>query len=169
MCERLPHDATHRALVCYLRLHPTIGKTYGIKNIDEKTSVGSMLWQTLGAQGMDMKWWDNALPADKDATPNAKSAKLVRSMGQRPGARKKQLSERPEMAPPASAAVRRTGGSACKVPRVNFKLYLRLSKAKWKRRFNACGNQLCRPGEILRSSTPAAPAAKSPGRLMERM
>ena len=52
--------AEAQAIVCYLRLHPSVAKTYGIK-VDGNTSVGSMLMQTLCAQGAGVDW-HNLLP-----------------------------------------------------------------------------------------------------------
>ena len=39
--------AAEYALFCYLRLHPEIAKTYGIKECGVNTSIGSMLQQML--------------------------------------------------------------------------------------------------------------------------
>jgi hypothetical protein len=51
--KRFGHTSRQRhtqATVRYPRLHPSVAKTYGIK-VDGNTSVGSMLMQTLCAQG----------------------------------------------------------------------------------------------------------------------
>ena len=42
------------ALMCWLRLHPAVAKTFGIEKCHGKTTIGSMLSQTLEAQGMDL-------------------------------------------------------------------------------------------------------------------
>ena len=97
------------ALVCWLRLNPKVATTYGIEKCDGETTIGSMLLQTLHAQGMDVKWHlqvPNGAITD-ESTSNQKGAALIKAVGVRPGARMKQLSERPEIAPPSNAAVRR--------------------------------------------------------------
>jgi hypothetical protein len=50
--------AAETAVVCYLREHKDVAKTYGIKKVDGNTSVGSMLVQTLEEQGMGVEWYD---------------------------------------------------------------------------------------------------------------
>ena len=88
------------ALFCWLRLHPKEAATYGIEVCDGKTTIGSMLVQTLRSQGMDVKWHlqvPNGVIND-ESTSNEKGAAFIKSVGVRPGARKKQLSERPEVA-----------------------------------------------------------------------
>ena len=45
------------ALFCFLRLHPDTAKTYGIDRCDGNTTIGSMLMQTLEAQGMKAEWY----------------------------------------------------------------------------------------------------------------
>ena len=47
------------ALFCYLRLHPDVSNTYGIKSCTGKTTIGSMLVQTLHAQGLNVDWYSS--------------------------------------------------------------------------------------------------------------
>lgn len=55
--DKRSHVSLHEyALFCYLRLHPEVAKTYGIKICTGKTTIGSMLLQTLQAQGMHVEW-----------------------------------------------------------------------------------------------------------------
>ena len=70
----LSHE--EHALFCWLRLHPDVAATYGIKRCNGMTRVGSMLMQTLEAQGMDVKWYERLPPGTPaaDAKSNEKSA-----------------------------------------------------------------------------------------------
>ena len=135
-----PHSTglqTHEyAVLAYLRLHPEVAKTYGIETcspgctgcqgkkecagVNGKTSIGWMLCQTLRAQGADVKFYDqlpNGVSADKPTT-NEAAAAYIKSFTRRPGARMKQLSERPEVAPPDHSAVQRHHGNASRAMRV---------------------------------------------------
>ena len=128
------------ALVCYLRLHPSLAATYGIRSCDGNTSIGSMLMQSLESQGMNVAWYER-LPADvpaANATMNQKAAAWIKSVTRRPGARMKPLSERPEVAPPDRSAVQRAHG---RLPRVAFPLLVKLSKQRRDRKFTSCGNR----------------------------
>ena len=144
--KRKEETAEHRpgvtpsefALFCWLRLHPKEAATYGIEDCDGKTTIGSMLVQTLHSQGMDVKWHlqvPNGAITD-ESTSNPVSV--------RPGARKKQLSERPEVAPPSNAAVLRKG----RLPRLSFPLLLKLSKTRRERLFTTRGNRIGPPNEV---------------------
>ena len=67
---------SENAVWCWLRLHPEVAKTYGIKACCEDTRIGSMLLQTLEAQGMDVQWYErlpNGVNAD-EGTPNERGA-----------------------------------------------------------------------------------------------
>ena len=44
-------------MLCWLRLHSDVAKTYGIYRCNGKTTLGSMLLQTLQAQGMAVDWY----------------------------------------------------------------------------------------------------------------
>jgi hypothetical protein len=152
--KRKEETAEHRpgvtnsefALFSWLRLHPKEAATYGIEVCDGKTTIGSMLVQTLHSQGMDVKWHlqvPNGVIND-ESTSNEKGAAFIKSVGVRPGARKKQLSERPEVAPPSNAAVLRKGV----LPRVSFPLLAELSKDRQKRSTTARGNRIGPPNDV---------------------
>ena len=145
------------ALLAYLRLHPDVAKTYGIETcsngctgckkcakcagVNGKTSIGWMLMQTLRAQGMHVEWYSQ-LPNDTaDGKPktNEQAAAWIKSVTRRPGATKKPLSERPEVAPPDHSAVQRKHG---RLPRVAFATLVQLAKHKRKRQFTNCGNRV---------------------------
>jgi hypothetical protein len=144
------------AVLGYLRLHPEVAKTYGIETckpgctgcqgrktcagVNGKTTIGWMLCQTLKAQGANIKWYDqmpNGVSTDKPKT-NEEAAGWIKSFTRRPGARKKQLSERPEVAPPDHSAIQRHHG---RLPRVAFPLLLKLFKQRHRRQFTSCGNR----------------------------
>ena len=131
------------AIVCYLRLNPKVAKTYGMTKLDRNTSVGSMLMQTLQAQGMAVNWYDR-LPngaLDEGKTANDKAAAYIKRIHTRPGARMKRLDERPEVAPPDTAAIVRHHGV---LPRVSFPLLLKLAKYRRAKKTTACGNKVGR-------------------------
>ena len=129
------------ALFCWLRLHQDVAKTYGIKECNGNTSIGSMLFQTLNAQGMHVDWYER-LDAEPDGTANEKAAAYIKRVGRRPGAHMKQLSERPEVAPPDHAAVLRHHG---RLPRAAFPKLVELSAQRRQRRFNSLGNEIVAP------------------------
>ena len=105
-----------------------------------------MLLQTLDSQGMDVKWHlqvPNGAITD-ESTSNEKGAALIKSVSRRPGARMKQLSQRPCVAPPSNAAVLRNGV----LPRVSFPLLAELSKDRQKRSTTARGNRIGPPNDV---------------------
>ena len=145
------------AVLGYLRLHPDVAKSYGIETcspgctgcqgkqrcagVNGKTSIGWMLCQTLKAQGANIEWYDR-LPEDATAEKpktNEAAAAYIKSFSRRPGARAKQLTERPEVAPPDHSAVQRKHG---RLPRVAFPTLVQLAKHKRKRQFTNCGNRV---------------------------
>ena len=149
------------AVLCYLRQHPDVANTYGIKTcslgctgcrgkkacagVNSHTSLGWMLCQTLKAQGADITWYDqlpNGVSADKPKT-NEQGAAWIKSFSRRPGARMEQLSKRPEVAPPDHSAVQRKHSHASRaLPRVAFPMLIKLAKQKRKRQFTNCGNRV---------------------------
>jgi hypothetical protein len=134
------------ALFCWLRRNPKVAATYGIEKCDGETTIGSMLLQTLDSQGMDVKWHlqvPNGAITD-ESTSNEKGAALIKSVSRRPGARMKQLSQRPCVAPPSNAAVLRNGV----LPRVSFPLLAELSKDRQKRSTTARGNRIGPPNDV---------------------
>ena len=82
------------ALFCYLRTHADVAATYGITQCHGKTTIGSMLVQTLWAQGMHVEWYER-LPngVDADGTGNEGGAAWIKKVGRRPGARMEQLKD----------------------------------------------------------------------------
>ncbi len=136
------------SIVCYLRLHPEVAETYGI-TVGGDTSAGSMLLQTLEAQGMDVTWYErlpnNSVVHDNESVANQRAAGYIKTVGKRPGARIKQLSERPKVAPPDKAAIARHHGV---LPRVSFPLLLQLSKSRRRREFTSCGNRIRPPAAV---------------------
>ena len=131
------------AIVCWLRLNPSIAKTYGISELGGKTSVGSMFMQTLQAQGAAVEWYTNE-PDGAGGTgkrPNCAWAAYIKRIYTRPGGRKKRLEERPEVAPPDNAAVLRHHG---RLRRTSFPMLLRLSKYRRPKKTTACGNKVHR-------------------------
>ena len=115
-------DRSEYAVMCYLRLHPEVCKSYGIKEHKGlNMSIGAMLLQTLNAQGMRVDWYDQEQPQPKDASPNEKWANgWIRSVTRRPGAWLTQLEDRPEVRPPPGAAIIRDGLSRGKLPKSAF-------------------------------------------------
>ena len=104
------------AVLCWLRLHPDVAATYGIKECNGKTTIGSMFLQTLAAQGMAVDWYSQ-LPVDApghDARhTNEAGAQYIRKAGTRPGNRLKNLKERlKELGPTATGYRRRSRASA---------------------------------------------------------
>ena len=148
--------AEAQATVCYLRLHPSVAKTYGIK-VDGNTSVGSMLMQTLCAQGAGVDWHDR-LPDGahgKDKNANQKWSAYIKRIYTRPGGRKKRLDERPEVAPPDNSAMLRHHG---RLPKLSFPMLVRLAKYRRPKKTTACGNKVSRsrtpPPNLLPPSSP---------------
>jgi hypothetical protein len=119
---------------CWLRLHPEVAATYGI-TCNGKTTIGSMLCQTLNAQGCVVEWYERlpeAIPAD--AKPNERAAAWVKKVSRRPGQRLKNVGERlaaladkDNVAPPREAAVRRKDGKA---PKLSFPLIATLARSR---------------------------------------
>ena len=99
------------SVVCYLREHKEIAKSYGITSCDGNTSVGSMLLQTLQSQGMDVEWYErlpnDSVVNDEKAVANVRAAGYIKKVTRRPGAHMKPLMERPKVAPPDNAAIAR--------------------------------------------------------------
>ena len=145
------------ALLAFLRLNPTVAATYGITTcslgctgckglqhcagVNGKTSIGWMLMQTLAAQGMDVKWYDqlpNGASSEKPKT-NQDAVMWIKSVSRRPGARMKQLSERPKVAPPDHSAVQRHHGH---LPKVSFPMLVKLAKSKRRHCWTGCGNKV---------------------------
>ena len=131
------------SLFCWLRLNPKVAATYGIKDCNGSTSIGSMLLQTLEAQGMDVKWYDR-MDAAPSGSANEKAAAWIQKVGRRPGRHMQQLSERPSVAPPSSAAVLRKG----RLPKVCFPLLVKLSNQRRKVTFNSSGNRIAPPAKV---------------------
>ena len=133
------------ALMCWLRMHPAVAATYGIKACNGATTMGSMLLQTLWAQGMDVTWHERlpkGTPA-ADAKPNEKGAAWIKAVSRRPGAHMKPLEQRPSVAPPDKAAICRHNHG--RLPRRCFPQLAKLAK-KRKRQFTCTGNPICGPG-----------------------
>jgi hypothetical protein len=145
------------AVLAYLRLHPAVAKTYGIETcspgctgcqrkkscqgVNGKTSIGWMLCQMLKAQGANIDWYEtlpNGVSADKPKA-NEEAAAFIKLFTRRPGARAKQLSARPEVAPPDHSAVQRHHS---RFPRITFPLLVKLSKQRRGRHFTNCGNRI---------------------------
>ena len=146
------------AIVCWLRLNPSVAKTYGISEVDGNTSVGSMFMQTLQAQGAAVEWCTNEPdgPLGTGKTPTVKPAAYINRIYTRPGGRKKRLDERPEVAPPDNAAILRHHG---RLRKASFPMLLRLSKYRRPKKTTACGNKVrrCRtlpPNHLLPPSPP---------------
>ena len=101
--------AVEYALFCYLRENPSVAATYGIKQCGKSTTIGSVLRQTLQAQGMGADWYERLPDAinNEDSTRNERSAAWIKKVTRRPGQRLKQLDERPTIAPPNKAAIQR--------------------------------------------------------------
>ena len=144
-------DAAHRvgltheenALFCWLHGNPAVAKTYGIEAMG-KTTIGSMLLQTLKAQGMYVKW-HKQLPNGAEAaakTPNDRGAMWIKKVSRRPGAHMKQLKDRPEVKVPPDAAINSKGRG----PRISFPLLLKLAVARRKKIYTNCGNKQTPPG-----------------------
>ena len=129
--------AEANAIVCYLRLHPSVAKTYGIIKVDGNTSVGSMLMQTLWSQGAGVDWHER-LPDGahgKDKNANQKWSAYIKRIYTRPGGRKKRLDERPEVAPPDNSAMLRHHG---RLPKVSFPMLVRLAKYRRPKKTSGC-------------------------------
>jgi len=141
--------AAQNSVVCWVRLHSKVAETYGIKDVDLNTSVGSMLLQTLEAQGMDVDWYERlptgSLANSEDASANQKAAAYIWKVSRRPGARMKPLSERPQVAPPDEAAIVRHHG---RPPRVSFPLLLKLAAQRRRRAFSWAGNEIVTPAPV---------------------
>jgi hypothetical protein len=152
--------AEAQATVCYLRLHPSVAKTYGIK-VDGNTSVGSMLMQTLCAQGAGVDWHDR-LPDGahgKDKNANQKWSAFIKRIHTRPGGRKKRLDERPEVAPLDHSAILRHHGV---LPKVSFPMLVRLAKYRRPKKTTACGNKVSRSRTPPNLLPPSSPPSVSP-------
>ena len=107
--------AVETAVVCYLRIHPEVAITYGIKKCNGNTSASSMLMQMLEAQGAGADWYER-LPegaTSDDMKHNDKWAAWIKKFGRRPRAGMKQLVDRPTLAPPDKAP---TPASKCAMP-----------------------------------------------------
>jgi hypothetical protein len=138
------------AVFCYLRLHPEVAETYGINEVDGATSLGSMLLQTLQAQGMSVAFHDD-LPDDAipdDASANVKAAAYIDTVGRRPGRWLQQLKDRPIVLPGPDAAVRIRDHRTRPPLRVSFSLLVKLSKHRRNRRFTSCGNLIGAPSDV---------------------
>ena len=141
------------ALFCWLRLNPSVALTYGIE-CHGKTTIGSMLCQTLKSQGCDVQWYERlpeATPAD--AKPNDRAAAWIKKVSKRPGNRLKNLGERlkalaakDHVTPPVEAAVRRRDGKA---PKLNFPLVASLSRMRKRRQQTSNrNNPIVAPSEV---------------------
>ena len=138
--------ATEFALFCWLRRNPDVAASYGITQCNGETTIGSLLLQTLKAQGMDVDWFAQ-VPSGavtEDSTSNEKAASFIKKVTKRPGARMKQLVERPQVAPASNAAVLRKG----KLPKLSFPLLIKLSAERRKRKTTACGNRIAPPADV---------------------
>jgi hypothetical protein len=121
------------SLAAYLRLNPSVAATYGIKKCHGLTRIGSMLTQTLQAQGMDIDWYKQlplGAPAADAPGINAHAASFIKKVGRRPGNRLKGVMERlceHEVAAPSDAAIRRRGGlSKASFPVLLWRLMINL-------------------------------------------
>ena len=117
---------------------------YGIKDINGKTTVDSMLLQTLQAQGMAVDWYTqvpNGAPKAKGT--NEAAAAFIRTVRKRPGQRLKTIEER-ICAAPLTAAIKRRGG----VPKAHFKLLDVVRRATRKRLFTSRGNLIGAPTDV---------------------
>ena len=144
---------SEHALFCYLRLHPSVAAAYGIKECNGMTTIGSMLSQTLAAQGMAVDWYTqlpNDAPGHAAVGSNEAGAQYIKKVGTRPGNRLKNLKdrlkelERSTSAVPETAAVRKRGG----LPKVSFPLLLSLARTKRKRAFSSRGNLIGPPADV---------------------
>ena len=76
-------NRSEHAVFCWLRLNPAVAITYGIEECGEDTRIGSMLLQTLEAQGMGVTYFErlpNGVDADK-GTPNERGALWINKVG----------------------------------------------------------------------------------------
>ena len=145
---RVSLSPTENAVVCYLRLHPKVAATYGIKRANGNTSAGSMLLQLLEAQGADIKYHGqvpNSAVTD-ESTSNERAAAYIQKIATRPGARKKPLSERPSVMPTDKAAILKTNHG--RLQRLSFGLLVSLSKNKRPAKFTGCGNRVGPPAAV---------------------
>ena len=159
------------ALVCWLRRNPDVAKSYGIKKVHGDTSCGDMLSQLLEAMGMDVTWAERtpAVPADmigpdgKDMrVQNDIMASWILKATKRPGARAKQLCQRPQVAPRNWAAILQKRGRA---PRLSFPLLMELAKMRRRKLFTHCGNRVMPPASVAlveaRPNSTPSPAPSS--------
>lgn len=100
-----------------------------------------MLLQMLESQGALVSW--KSRTPGVGGTKNQQMAAYIDKFGTRPGAKLKQLSERPSVYPPASAAV-------ChgRLPKVSFPTLLMLSRARRKREWSKRGNKIAAPADV---------------------
>ena len=60
--DRIEHrpgvTAAEFSLFCWLRCNEKVAESYGIKNCNGETTIGSMLLQSLRSQGMDVDWYE---------------------------------------------------------------------------------------------------------------
>ena len=150
------------ALFCWLRINPQVAATYGIE-CNGKTTIGSMLCQTLKSQGCVVEWYERLPHATPDdAKPNARAAAWIKKVGKRPGNRLKNLGERLEalvakdhVMPPDDAAVRRRDGKA---PKLNFPLIAALGRMSKRRQQTSCrNNPIVAPSEVALVHIACAP------------
>ena len=130
--------ASENAVFCYLRQHPDVAASYGIHDCGDSTTTGSMLQQTLKAQGAQVNWYErlpNGVdPTSKELAPNKRAAVwMIKDMTKRPRSRIKPLSERPEVAPPDKAAIARHHG---RLPRQSFPLLIKFGASRRRRVFS---------------------------------
>ena len=133
------------SLLCKLRVNPGVAKTYGIKACNGLTTVGSMLLQTLQAQGLAVDWYTQLPSSAGEAASksNERWAAFIKRLGKRPGNRLKKIEERICSAP-LTAAVRRRGG----LPKATFVQLLSMARQKRKREFTSRGNLIGAPAEV---------------------
>ena len=94
--HRVSITSNEFALFCWLRLNPSVASTYGIE-CNGKTTIGSMLCQTLKSQGCDVDWYERQpTEPSADTKPNERAAAWIKKVGKRPGNRLKNLGERLE-------------------------------------------------------------------------
>ena len=137
-------DEAEYAVMCYLRLHPDVCKSYGIKEHKGlNMSIGAMLLQTLNAQGMRVDWYDQEQTQPAKATPNEKWANSwIKSVTRRPGAWLAPLEDRPEVAPPPKAAIIREGRSRGKLPKSAFPAMPKGATPRPRHQTSSCGNRI---------------------------
>jgi hypothetical protein len=139
------------SIFCWLRTHPDVALTYGIKQCNGKTTIGSMLQQLLHAQGADVAWHDELPESTASLRGNEKAAAFISSFSRRPGRRLKNLRDRLEelaakdaVAPTRLAAVLRNG----KASLIDFPLLRERVRARRVKKSTRCYNKMVACTEV---------------------